>query len=233
MSQGGHSTRHDTRAPSARCPADELPLPRPRSPTIPITRHTLAPGFRPTPHDAPPRVSPGLDAARRTPPPGTPRTPRCQRPWPLGLRPLHQGPPIVPTDQPVFVTPVYHSVAKYTLLASRRVVNQSRGFFSSILPAAYPEHQHDIVAAVAYLHSVWRRRDSNPQPPACKAGARPVELLPRPDPPRVRVPGFEPGTSALSELRSSQLSYTRGPNTPIKHKSQTDSVWLPSDTGCR
>ena len=28
---------------------------------------------------------------------------------------------------------------------------------------------------------------------------------------RVRVPGFEPGTSALSELRSSQLSYTREP----------------------
>src|SRR5262245_14103454 len=25
----------------------------------------------------------------------------------------------------------------------------------------------------------------------------------------MRVPGFEPGTSALSELRSSQLSYTR------------------------
>src|SRR5439155_7870701 len=43
--------------------------------------------------------------------------------------------------------------------------------------------------------------------------------------PRVRVPGFEPGTSALSELRSSQLSYTR--DTPVKHKSQTDWVWLP------
>ncbi len=50
--------------------------------------------------------------------------------------------------------------------------------------------------------------------------------------PRVGVPGFEPGTSALSELRSSQLSYT--PMTsdcvskPTKHKSQTDSVWLSS-----
>ena len=45
-----------------------------------------------------------------------------------------------------------------------------------------------------------------------------------PDPdrqPRVRVPGFEPGTSALSELRSSQLSYTRDAD-PAKHKSQTD-----------
>src|SRR5205807_2836479 len=30
---------------------------------------------------------------------------------------------------------------------------------------------------------VWRRRDSNPRPPACKAGALPVELLPRPSPP--------------------------------------------------
>src|SRR5262249_18364386 len=32
--------------------------------------------------------------------------------------------------------------------------------------------------------------------------------------PHVRVPGFEPGTSALSELRSSQLSYTRGSRPP-------------------
>ena len=35
---------------------------------------------------------------------------------------------------------------------------------------------------------------------------------------RMRVPGFEPGTSALSELRSSQLSYTRDvqPNPSIR-----------------
>ena len=47
------------------------------------------------------------------------------------------------------------------------------------------------------------------------------------------VPGFEPGTSALSELRSSQLSYTPDAvivflsaflvlRTTQKHKSQTD-----------
>ena len=37
-----------------------------------------------------------------------------------------------------------------------------------------------------------------------------LSYFPGPDrQPRVRVPGFEPGTSALSELRSSQLSYTR------------------------
>src|SRR5437763_3781998 len=53
----------------------------------------------------------------------------------------------------------------------------------------------------------WRRPGSNRQPLACKASALPVEL--RPLPSEVRVPGLEPGTSALSELRSSQLSYTR------------------------
>ena len=80
--------------------------------------------------------------------------------------------------------------------------------------------------------SVWRRRDSNPRPPACKAGALPVELLPRPRAAnRVRVPGFEPGTSALSELRSSQLSYTRDvqPNpssagTRLQQKSQPNRL---------
>ncbi len=91
--------------------------------------------------------------------------------------------------------------------------------------------------------SEWRRPGSNRQPPACKAGALPVELRPpvwSPDrlsvapvyrsgqqagsqagsggearcrnavPPRpapVGTRGFEPRTSALSELRSNQLSY--------------------------
>ena len=92
----------------------------------------------------------------------------------------------------------------------------------------------------------WRRPGSNRQPPACKAGALPVELRPpfwSPDrlsvvpvcrsgqqtglqagsggearcrnavPPRpapVGTRGFEPRTSALSELRSNQLSYAPG-----------------------
>ena len=63
--------------------------------------------------------------------------------------------------------------------------------------------------AVPWLRDrLWRRPGSNRQPPACKAGALPVELRPRVCLP-VRVLGFEPRTSALSELRSSQLSYTR------------------------
>jgi hypothetical protein len=52
----------------------------------------------------------------------------------------------------------------------------------------------------------------------------------------VGVPGFEPGTSALSELRSSQLSYTpaRLPVfEPVKHRSQTVSVWPPRTTMVR
>ena len=79
----------------------------------------------------------------------------------------------------------------------------------------------------------WRRPGSNRQPPPCKGGALPIELHPRIDhgirhlnsqrqprlPPSltrsIRIPksevgvrGFEPRTSALSELRSNQLSYT-------------------------
>ncbi len=71
--------------------------------------------------------------------------------------------------------------------------------------------------------SWWRRPGSNRQPPACKAGALPVELRPRPKahrplagsfrsaPPdrhsRLGPAGFEPATSPLSGARSNQLSY--------------------------
>ena len=44
----------------------------------------------------------------------------------------------------------------------------------------------------------------------------------------MRVPGFEPGTSALSELRSSQLSYTPGP-VSVNAKAKPIQVW-PSPT---
>ena len=72
----------------------------------------------------------------------------------------------------------------------------------------------------------WRCTDSNRGPPACKAGALPTELHPQLKaeggrrtaegafPPcalclqkLVGAPGLEPGTSALSGLRSNQLSY--------------------------
>ena len=70
--------------------------------------------------------------------------------------------------------------------------------------------------------SIWRRPGSNRQPSACKTDALPVELRPliasnclrnlspclNSEQPRLGVLGFEPRTSALSELRSSQLSYT-------------------------
>ena len=86
----------------------------------------------------------------------------------------------------------------------------------------------------------WRRPGLNRQPPACKAGALPIELRPRekragnreqgtaemhcslfpaPCSTLLGVPGLEPGTSALSELRSNQLSYTPA--------AERDSVELP------
>ena len=76
-------------------------------------------------------------------------------------------------------------------------------------------------------HPKWRRPGSNRQPPPCKSGALPIELRPRkpawrqqctiakPMPTHELQPlrkqvgalGFEPRTSALSGLRSNQLSY--------------------------
>jgi hypothetical protein len=75
------------------------------------------------------------------------------------------------------------------------------------------------------LRVLWRRRGSNPQHPACKAGALPIELRPRINPPPAHAGGspslgahgLEPWTSALSGLRSSQLSYAP----LVKQKSQT------------
>ena len=63
----------------------------------------------------------------------------------------------------------------------------------------------------------WRRRGSNPQPLPCKGSALPIELRPHrgerkhhasENSIRMGVGGLEPPTSALSELRSNQLSYT-------------------------
>ena len=67
----------------------------------------------------------------------------------------------------------------------------------------------------------WRRSDSNRRPSRCKRDALPTELRPPAWPCKriasvarymfvVGVPRLELGTSALSGLRSNQLSYTPG-----------------------
>ena len=54
---------------------------------------------------------------------------------------------------------------------------------------------------------LWRWWDSNPRPPACKAGALPAELHPLfKGAPNMGLPGLEPGTLPLSGARSNQLS---------------------------
>ncbi len=57
----------------------------------------------------------------------------------------------------------------------------------------------------------WRQRDSDPRPPACKAGALPTELCPRVLRRgfirMVGLNGLEPLTSRLSGVCSNQLSY--------------------------
>ena len=58
----------------------------------------------------------------------------------------------------------------------------------------------------------WRLRESNPWPPACKAGALPAELNPR----LVGTNGLEPSTSRLSGVRSNHLSYAPVIKAPSK-----------------
>ena len=54
--------------------------------------------------------------------------------------------------------------------------------------------------------SEWRIGESNPWPPACKAGALPTEPIPHDTVVVVRG-GIEPPASAVSERRSHRLSY--------------------------
>ena len=58
----------------------------------------------------------------------------------------------------------------------------------------------------------WRMTGSNRRPPACKAGALPAELIPRPFQieEMVGLVGLEPTTPALSRRCSNQLSYRPG-----------------------
>jgi hypothetical protein len=90
----------------------------------------------------------------------------------------------------------------------------------------------------------WRRRGSNPQPPACKAGALPIELRPRISRDsreayssheystakgqfyyvKVRALRFELRTSTLSGWRSNQLSYARGGSTTTRDTRRLASV---------
>lgn len=54
----------------------------------------------------------------------------------------------------------------------------------------------------------WRWRESNPQPPACKAGALPLSYIPMYYKPRV---GIEPTSPCLQDRCSAELSF-RGMN---------------------
>ena len=79
---------------------------------------------------------------------------------------------------------------------------------------------HRLPPTADRLPAKWRRAGSNRQPPACKAGALPIELRPRNmsvqlsdigNQVRMGAPRFELGTSALSGRRSNQLSYAPSP----------------------
>ena len=119
------------------------------------------------------------------------------------------------------------SICLSTLIRKNFVI-----FSTSALSSTYVVRGHFRPVFV----SDWRRPGSNRQPPACKAGALPVELRPRqlpvgsrrgrrgrfcpvnrgsggsgrPGSASMGPGGFEPPTSSLSGTRSNQLSYDPG-----------------------
>ena len=70
----------------------------------------------------------------------------------------------------------------------------------------------------------WSQTGSNRRPPACKAGALPIELQPRMI--LVGLDGFEPSTPALSRRCSNQLSYRPGVFTLVARSRATDRLWV-------
>jgi hypothetical protein len=65
-------------------------------------------------------------------------------------------------------------------------------------------HGRSVTSARTTQCKWWSWPGSNRRPPGCKPGALPAELQPRG---MVGLSGFEPLTSRLSAVRSSQLSY--------------------------
>ena len=80
---------------------------------------------------------------------------------------------------------------------------------------------------------------SNRRPPACKAGALPAELHPRPRACRpaptrtlVGLDGLEPSTPALSRRCSNQLSYRPKPDTSYPGNARVAGDNLPTTDKC-
>jgi hypothetical protein len=73
----------------------------------------------------------------------------------------------------------------------------------TVLPRLQITHGPDIKPESQICMSEWRIGDSNPWPPACKAGALPTELIPH-----ATVTGLEPASSRSTSGRSRRLSYT-------------------------
>ena len=161
------------------------------------------------PGSAPDRVSPPLDhSSRFSVTPSHPFSPNKNGPTPSDRHHTRKCP----------VQDVA-TLASSVLTALRTPESRSSG--APLVPGARTvyqpvSHRRKRTAGLRVRHSRawWRWADSNPRPPACKAGALPLSYSPVAPrslrAPRVGVPGIEPGTSVLSGLRSNRLSYTPG-----------------------
>jgi hypothetical protein len=158
----------------------------------------------------------------------------CGTSTPLNQEYLAEG--ILRSTRQIFVRLVYCSTAWSTLLALLSRVNQSREFFSSRFhPGFATPSQRPVLQAGHHSTRVGSGEDGNRTRDLLLAKQALYQLSYFPDcvrQPRVRVLGFEPRTSALSELRSSQLSYPRD-----FQRRQTQEpnrrVWLSPTPDCR
>ena len=69
-------------------------------------------------------------------------------------------------------------VAGATIGATLAVQQKRTGFKPGIAPRPV-HHRRCLTPVQGMVVDLWRRWDSNPRPPACKAGALPTELRPR------------------------------------------------------
>ena len=131
-----------------------------------------------------------------------------------------------------------------TRLANFLGLNSTRLFarYSTLSPATRRTQDNCPASLVTPVQSSGEEGSRTPDPLLAKQMLYQLSYFPvvpvSPVSHRVRVLGFEPRTSALSELRSSQLSYTRvrfipprQPNsTPPKQKTKPDGLGSRADT---
>ena len=120
------------------------------------------------------------------------------------------------------------SIVKQSRSSSRSSRARRRAVLFAMHRRSFQWPLFDVVPAEA--GRAWRRRDSNPRPPRCKAGALPVELHPRSR--SVRTGGVEPPQRGATALQAAELAGARRPQEKKGGRPDSNRYREDHDLGC-